>query len=175
MFDYNAYADEMEARRLARVDPKREKIRQNQLAQQGRAFGRPPAGGGVADPSGFVSDTGGSPGFSGGQGNDNGLFAALGAAQDFVGALGPTQQASHLAGMAKNVNKAWSDEMDSRVAQSMDARHMQHSREMMQMQLESRERQQERDLEASRQEMLLRRLGGNSGFMIDGQGNYRST
>lgn len=145
----DADAARAEAHRLALANSPAGRVRHNQQQSQQAAFA--------------------------GQGNDNGLFAALGAAQDFVGALGPAQQASHLAGMAKGVNKAWSDEMDSRVAQSMDARHMQHAQEMMRMQLESRERQQERDLEASRQEMLLRRLGGNSGFMIDGQGNYRST
>jgi hypothetical protein len=58
------------------------------------------------------------------------------------GLLSPAEQGQHLAGMAAQVNQAYQDENDSRVAQEREMRRM----------------QQERDMESMRQESLLRRL-----------------
>lgn len=58
------------------------------------------------------------------------------------GLLSPAEQGQHLAGMAAQVNQAYQDENDSRVAQEREMRRM----------------QQERDMESMRQEGLLQRL-----------------
>jgi len=58
------------------------------------------------------------------------------------GLMSPAEQGQHLAGMAGQVNEAYQDENDSRVAQNREMRRM----------------QQEREMESMRQEALLRRL-----------------
>jgi hypothetical protein len=58
------------------------------------------------------------------------------------GLMSPAEQGQHLAGMVAQVNNAYHDENDSRVAQAREERRM----------------QQERDMESMRQESLLRRL-----------------
>jgi len=58
------------------------------------------------------------------------------------GLMSPAEQGQHLAGMAAQVNQAYQDENDSRVAQEREMRRM----------------QQERDMESMRQEGLLQRL-----------------
>lgn len=71
---------------------------------------------------------------------DNGMNAALGGFNMAQGMA--SEQGAHLAGMINQANRAWENELDSRVAQSREMRRMEHEREM----------------ERLRQEGLLKRL-----------------
>jgi len=62
--------------------------------------------------------------------------------QGFINDFGPAAQAQHLGGMVDDVQNAYQDENDSRVAQLREQRRMEHETEM----------------EAMRQEALLQRL-----------------
>lgn len=63
--------------------------------------------------------------------------------------LNPYQQAQHLANMASQATGAWSDELDSRVAQNREMRRMQHEKDLEAMQQEE---------ERMRQEVALRKI-----------------
>lgn len=71
---------------------------------------------------------------------DNGMNAALGGFNMAQGMA--SEQGAHLAGMINQANRAWENELDSRVAQNREIRRMEHEKEM----------------ERLRQETLLKRL-----------------
>lgn len=71
---------------------------------------------------------------------DNGMNAALGGFNMAQGMA--SEQGAHLAGMINQANRAWENELDSRVAQNREGRRMEHEKEM----------------ERLRQEGILKRL-----------------
>jgi len=77
---------------------------------------------------------------------------------------------SHAAA-ADQINSAISDEMDSRVAQEREARRMQHEKDMEAMRQEGLIKRLQLEQESNRQAMLAQNRAGTHGFTVYGNGS----
>jgi hypothetical protein len=87
--------------------------------------------------------------------------------------MGPDQQYGQLQGMANQAMSAWSNELDSRVAQNREQRRMQHEKDMERMRQETALKKIAAEQQASMMQMRMAdaaRRGDNSKTYVPGRG-----
>lgn len=87
--------------------------------------------------------------------------------------LNPYEQGQHLQGMANQVMGAWSDELDSRVAQSREMRRMEHEQQLERMRQETALKKIAADQQTAAMKMRMQdaaRRGDNSKQFVPGRG-----
>lgn len=77
--------------------------------------------------------------------------------QDFLDAMGPSAQAQHLKGMIADVQNAWQDENDSRVAQNREQRRMEHETQLAAMDNDTLLRRLEMEQQEREKDRLLQK------------------
>lgn len=85
----------------------------------------------------------------------------------------PGQQFNHLQGMANQAMSAWSDELDSRVAQNREGRRMQHEQQMERMRQETALKKIAADQQLAMMQMKMQdaaRRGDTSKTYVAGRG-----